>query len=348
MAVGNRGFAQGLANAVPIPASGTRLPPRTGILNTRENRLAELASGASITLIHELVDPAICRIWEGHNRDYGALNEDNCGDLIESFKAERRQTLAAIVRRVASDADHTYEVICGARRHWTVSWMRLHGYPDFRFLIEPRELTDEEAFRIADLENRSRRDLSDYERACDYARAVEHYYGGSQQRMADRLEVTTSWLSRYLELARLPAEIVAAFGSPHVIGISHAAQLAPLLRMPLQRQRMTVEAQRLRDERVPDGTGTPPALPPVTVMRRLLAVAKEPAKPRQANTAKEHIVRSSEGSVVARGQPAGRGGGITISLPAPAKHDRAALIGAFEEIIDTISQRDRAARRGDR
>ena len=96
--------------------------------------------------------------------------------------------------------------------------------PEFRFLIEPRELSDEEAFRLADLENRSRKDLSDYERAIDYARAIERYYDGSQQRMAERLEVSKSWLSRYLELARLPPEVIAAFGSPHVIGISHAAR----------------------------------------------------------------------------------------------------------------------------
>ena len=152
------------------------------------------------------------------------------------------------MRRVEGDPEHDWEVICGARRHWTVSWMRAHHQPDFRFLVEPRELTDEEAFRLADLENRSRRDLSDYERARDYARAVERYYGGSQQQMAERLEVSRSWLSRYLELARLPAEIVAAFASPHAIGISHAAILAPLLRADDQRDRIVAEARRLAAE----------------------------------------------------------------------------------------------------
>lgn len=129
-----------------------------------------------------------------------------------------------------------FEVICGARRHWTVSWLRAHGMPDLRFMIEPRELTDEEAFRISDLENRSRRDLSDYERAVDYARAMERYYDNSQQRMAERLQVTTSRLSRYLELARLPPFILEAFGSTPLIGISHAAKLAPLLRVPVMRK----------------------------------------------------------------------------------------------------------------
>ncbi len=345
MALGNRGFAQGLAGNA---ASGTRLPPRTGILSERENRLAELASGASVTRIHELIDPARCRIWDGHNRDYSALNQENCADLIESFKAEGRQNFAAIVRRVAGDPACTYEVICGARRYWAVSWMRAHDHPDFKFLVEPRDLTDEEAFRIADLENRSRRDLSDYERAGDYARAVERYYGGSQQRMADRLEVSKSWLSRYLELARLPSDIVAAFRSPHVIGISHAATLAPLLRMPDQSARLIAEARRLRAEQESLAARDEPMIQAAAVVQRLIAAARKPGPSRQLSGVKEHVVRSSEGGLIARGQRAGRGGGITISIPSPVRHERAVLLAAFEEILSRVSTRDGRARQEDR
>ena len=347
MALGNRGFAQGLAGTAPA-ASGTRLPPRTGLLADRETRLSQLAGGNAVTRFQELVDPARCRVWEGHNRDYAALSEETCADLIESFKAEGRQNFAAIVRRVEGDPDHDWEIICGARRHWSVSWMRAHERPDFRFLIEPRELTDEEAFRLADLENRNRRDLSDYERARDYARAVERYYGGSQQQMAERLEVSKSWLSRYLELARLPAEVVAAFATPHAIGISHAAILAPLLRADDQRGRIIAEAGRLAGERaelVARGE-SPPS--PAGILQRLTAAARTPTMARRAAGSKEHVVRSPEGAVVARGQSAGRGGGVMISFPAPAKHARPALVSAVEEILDHLSQAGRRAPRADR
>jgi ParB family chromosome partitioning protein len=226
--------------------------------------------------------------------------------------------------------------------------MRAHGRPDFKFLIEPRELTDEEAFRLADLENRSRRDLSDYERARDYARAVERYYGGSQQQMAERLEVSKSWLSRYLELARLPAEIVAAFASTHVIGISHAAVLAPLLRVDNQRDRIIAEAGRLAAERAElVGRGEPPPSA-AGVMQRLTTAARAETVARRAGGSREHVVRSSEGIIVARGQSGGRGGGMTISFPAPAKHARTALVSAVEEILDRMSQTGRTARRADR
>ena len=62
----------------PPPNSGRdACRRRTGMLGGRENRLAELASGKSVTRVQELVDPARCRIWEGHNRDYAALNAEN-------------------------------------------------------------------------------------------------------------------------------------------------------------------------------------------------------------------------------------------------------------------------------
>ena len=335
MALGNRGFAQGLTGATAPAATGGRLPPRTGILNTRDNRLAELAAGTAVTRMQELVDPSHCRIWEGHNRDYTNLNAETCADLIESFKAQGRQEVPAIVRRVQGDPPHEYEVICGARRHWTVAWMRAHDYPQFQFLVEPRELTDEEAFRIADLENRSRRDLSDYERARDYARAVERYYGGSQQRMADRLEVTKSWLSRYLDLARLPAEVIAAFGSAHVIGISHSATLAPLLRAPGQRERLLAAAEALGREQANLAGQNGAYLPPAAVLSRLVASAKSQAAPRARGA--EHVVRAADGAILMRAERGERGGGLTIRVPSPARHDRDILVAALQEVLERLA-----------
>ncbi len=348
MALGNRGFVQGLTGTLSPPTSGARLPPRTGLLGERENRLAELAAGTSVTRVQELVDPARCRIWEGHNRDYAVLNAENCADLIDSFKAEGRQNFPAIVRRIQDDPEHDYEVVCGARRHWAVTWMRAHHQPDFKFLVEPRELSDEEAFRLADLENRSRRDLSDYERASDYARAIHRYYADNQQRMAERLEVSKSWLSRYLELARLPPEVLAAFASSHVVGISHAATLAPLLRAEDQRDLIIAEAQRLiaeQSERA--GRGESPILP-AAVMQRLVGAVRASAVAHKTGNLREHVVRSAEGAVVARGQRAERGGAVTISLPTPARHARSALLAAVDEILSHVGQITREERRGRR
>lgn len=332
MAKGNRGFADLVVRGEEAGRVPARLPPRTGILTARESRLADLARGAMVTRVHEFVDPARCRIWEGHNRDYASLTPENCADLIESLRAQGRQEMPAIVRRVSGDPEHEFEVICGARRHWAISWLRANNFPEFGFLVEPRELSDEEAFRLADLENRNRRDLSDFERAADYARALERYYGGSQQRMAERLEVSKSWLSRYLDLARLPNEIVAAFGLPNVIGISHAAQLAPLLRAPRKRQLLLDAAAGLVAEQ--SSAGVHPALPPATVVRRLVGATEgrsaKPARPR------EHAVKGSDGAVLAEGRRAGKGGALSITVPVSAARRRGELMNAIKEILEAL------------
>ncbi len=329
---GNKGFADLVVGGGA--GEGPRSPPRAGILSGRSNSLSRLASGGLVTRQHELVDPARCRIWEGHNRDYGSLDETSCADLLESLRAQGRQEVPAIVRRVTGTPGIDYEVICGARRHWSITWLCAHNYPEFRFLVEPRELTDEEAFRLADLENRHRKDLSDFERARDYARAIERYYGGSQQRMVERLEFSKSWLSRFLELARLPEDVIAAFGSPHVIAIKHAAALAPLLRVPVSKARIVQAAQALaEDQATALRTGLPP-VSPLVVVRRLVAVAADRVEP--ARFGPMISVRGPDGIVLAQGRR-GRRGGVDLFVPPQPKLDRQAVLAALDELLNQLT-----------
>lgn len=273
----NASFAADLAAGID-PLVEAAAPRRVGlggnVLAGRENRLAELAAGKVISRTHELVDPARCRMWSGHNREYAQLTEERCADLIESIKAQGRQEMPAIVRRVRDDPAYDFEVICGARRHWSVSWLRNHNYPEFRFLVDIRELSDEEAFRLADLENRAREDLSDLERARDYLRALDAYYEGRQKVMAERIKVTESWLSRYLDLARLPAELMVAFPNPHDLKIKHVLALKPLLKPEDRRQRVFAEAKRLSKQ---SGEGAS-ALPIPDIIRALAAAGDAPKR----------------------------------------------------------------------
>lgn len=294
----NRGFAAGLAGALdeesPAPEPLGRLG--IGVLAGRSNRLAELASGAVVARTLELVDPARCRIWAEHNRDYGLLDETRCADLIESLKAQGRQEIPAIVRRVKDDPALDFEVICGARRHWSVSWLRSHNYPDFRFLVEIREMTDEEAFRVSDLENRARDDLSDIERARDYLRALGRHYEGRQKTMAQRLNVSEAWLSRYLDLARLPEELVAAFPNPHALKIKHITLLKPLLKPDDRRQRVLAAARELQG-RAGEG-GSPQEV--IRILTRAGDAPKRSGSPKKSGSATENLVRTAGGAPLLR------------------------------------------------
>lgn len=303
----NRGFAAGLADGLEPAVEERGEAPRNGRLGIgtlagRHTRIAELASGSVVTRAQELVDPARCRMWREHNRDYAQLSEARCSDLIESLKAQGRQEVPAIVRRVPGDPDCDFEVICGARRHWAVSWLRKNTYPDFRYLVEVRELTDEEAFRLSDLENRAREDLSDLERARDYLGALDRHYGGRQKTMAQRLSVTESWLSRYLDLARLPADLLAAFPEPQDLGIKHVTQLKPLLK-PDDRRERVLEAARRLGERGEGATGTNVA----TIIRALTAASDMPAStpkksgsPRKSGSLPASTVRGRDGKPILR------------------------------------------------
>jgi ParB family chromosome partitioning protein len=243
----NRSILAGLVGDAPVtdtptPAREASAPER---LTTRLTGLARVTAGDVKEKTLKLVDPARCRMWVRHNRRYDLLNEVVCGDLLESLRAQGEQEFPAIVRRVENDPTHEFEVVCGARRHWSVSYLRNVEHRDIRFLIEERDLTDEQAFRLADVENRSRKDICDYERALDYRHAVESYYGGVAQRMAERLEVSKTWLSRFLDLAKLQTDIVEAFGDVNQLRENHAREIKPLLADSATRPRVMAEAKRL-------------------------------------------------------------------------------------------------------
>lgn len=338
----NRGFAADLVSAIEPASEVIERPSRLGIgvLSGRANRLADLASGSVVNHPQELIDPARCRIWERHNRDYGALNEERCADLIESIIAQGGQEIPAIVRRVSGDHDHELEVISGARRHWTVTWLRANNYPDIRYLVEIRDLTDEQAFRISDLENRAREDLTDLERARDYLRALDLYYGGRQKDMAKRLNVSESWISRYLDLARLPDDLVGAFADPYELKISHIGQLKPLLKPDDTRAAVLDQARRLRNARAAGEGSIPTAVPDVI---RVLSHIAEPGnrtkKVKKASRAPKRtgmdavVVRSSAGTPIVRIESKDRRG-VTLTLLHKSGGSRGEAEAALKELLD--------------
>ncbi|WP_368073662.1 ParB/RepB/Spo0J family partition protein [Tateyamaria omphalii] len=217
-------------------------------------------------------------MWDRHNRDYALLTEDNCRDLIDGIRSQGQQEFPAIVRPV-DDEDYDFEVICGARRHFAVSWLRANNYTQFKYLIEARQMSDEEAFRLADIENRDREDISDYERALDYADAVARYYGGKQKAMAERLEVSQPWLSRYLQLAKLPQAIVEAFPNIREIRERNARELKPLLAQPDTSRAVLEEAGAIGREQDRARAGRGSFVDAATVMRRLTRAGK-PVQPK--------------------------------------------------------------------
>lgn len=268
---------------VPLPSPDAAPPAQRGAssaLLARESALARLANGEVKQVTQLLLDPARVRVWSGNPRHQESLTEESCRDLIDSILAEGGQKVPVVVRRLTDEPAFDYELIAGSRRHWSISWLRANNYPDMLLLAQVHSLDDESAFRLADLENRARRDISDFERARNYRHALKAYYNDRQNQMAERLKLSKGWLSKMMTVASLPDWAVAAFGSPAEIQLKVcyglAQRLANLAEEGQQAlKKAKAEATNIATEQADRRAAGGPAIPAGEVVRRLLESTEE-------------------------------------------------------------------------
>ncbi|MEJ7935445.1 ParB/RepB/Spo0J family partition protein [Sphingobium sp. AN558] len=335
----------------PLPASTEPAPPspasvrversRGTTLLGRESALARLASGEVRQVTQLLLDPSRVKIWPGNARLYADLSEENCRELIDSIIAEGGQKVPAVVRRVEGDPDHDYEVIAGTRRHWSISWLRRNNYPDMLFVAQVATLDDEAAFRLADLENRARKDVSDLERARNYADALKAHYGNHLTRMAERLKLSKGWLSKMIKVAGIHDGIIAAFASPADIQLKPAYALAQALDDSEGAKAIYATANALALEQRDRRFSGRPALPAADVLKRLLdapRAAREEARP------EPYVYVSRYGRPALSVQSVSRQG-VTIRLHAGSGADNATLIEALRDALDHLERQGQGLQR---
>jgi len=304
----------------------------------RESALARAASGEVRQVTQLLLDPARVRIGPGNARSYQPLSEEGCRELIDSLIAEGGQKVPAVVRRVEGDPEHDYEVIAGTRRHWSISWLRANSYPEMRFVAQVAQLDDEAAFRLADLENRARKDVSDLERARNYAAALKDHYGNHLTRMAERLKLSKGWLSKMLKVANLPDAVIAAFASPAEVQLKPAYPLAQALDDEARAEAIGQEAARIAKEQATRRKEGEPALPSPEVIARLLAAGQEDR--RQGRL----MLEGAHGRPAVSVQSANRQG-VTLRLHAGHGLTDKELVDRVREALLTLDDEGRGLQR---
>lgn len=309
--------------------------PRGSPLLGRENALARIASGEVRQVTQLLLDPAKVRIWPGNARAYEFLSEENCRELIDSIIAEGGQKVPAVVRRVDGDPGFEFEVIAGTRRHWSISWLRGHSYPNMQFLAQVAQLDDEAAFRLADLENRARKDVSDLERARNYAVALTDHYGNHLTRMAERLKLSKGWLSKMLKVASLPDQVVAAFASPGDVQLKPAYALAQAMDDSAAAKAIRAAAKALaREQSDRREVGLIP-YPSADVLRRLLDATNIPSS--DAKT--EAFVYSAPGGRAALSVQSINRQGVTVRLHAGSGASPEQLAEGLKKALSHLEER---------
>ncbi len=310
-----------------VPAERTSSRASLSLLG-RDNALARVASGEVRQVTQLLIDPARVRVWTGNARLQAQLSEDNCRDLIDSIVAEGGQKVPAIVRHLTGDADHDYELIAGTRRHFAISWLRNHSYPEMRLLAQVADLDDEAAFRLADIENRARRDISDIERARNYAEAIDRHYGGKAVRMAERLKLSKGWLSKMLRAASLPDAVLNAFSNWHELTLNPAYKLAAAMDDKDRAKAIVKEAKVITAQ------AASPPLPGSAVLVRLMAATATPVTP-SSNVRME--INGEHGRPILAVKGVNRQG-ITLHLPRASGASDDQIIDAVREVLGNLRQ----------
>lgn len=312
---------------------GNRRAPTT-LLN-RETALARVSSGEVRQVTQLALDPSRVRVWAGNARIQSGLTEENCRDLIDSIIAEGGQRVPVIVRRVDPANGFDYEVIAGTRRHFAISWLRANSYPDMQLIAQVQNIDDEAAFRLADIENRARKDISDMERARNYAAALVSHYGGHQTRMAERLRVSKGWLSKMLKVAGLPDDVTAAFGSLADIQLKPAYNLALALDDQKRRHAIIQAATELASEQARRRVAGELPLEPGVVFRELMAARSSTARPETSL-----VFTSALGRPMLAVHGSNRQG-ITVKVLAGsgATHDE--IVAGFSALLDQLKEQGR-------
>lgn len=311
--------------AASLPARPERMRGTT--LLSRESALARVATGEVRQVTQMLLDPARVRVWTGNARHYVHLTEENCRELIDSILAEGGQKVPAVVRRVDGDPDHDFEVIAGTRRHWSISWLRQNSYPEMQFVAQVAVLDDEAAFRLADLENRARKDVSDLERARNYAAALRQHYGNQMSRMAERLKVSKGWLSKMLKVAALPDVVVSAFASPSDIQLKPAYGLAQLLDDKPKAAAVATAARQITKQQIERRASGEPTIPASEVLRRLHLAMQDKADAKEPFCYQSTVGRNALSVVSSNRQ------GVTIRLHAGSGATEDELLRGLREAL---------------
>lgn len=277
------------------------------------------------------IRPDECTVWPGNARDYESLSQERCASLIESIKEENGNREPVVIRRTP-DSEKPYELIVGTRRHFSVAWLRANHHAQIDLIARIETLDDEGAFRLADIENREREDVTDLERARNYQHAVDAYYNGVRAHMAERLAIGKQNLHNLLQLAELPAEVVEAFATMSDLKVRHGMKLSPLLKQPGLRDAIIEEALAIRVEQGRRATAGEPPIDGPQIVQRLSSANAKPAK--------KTLSRSRPSLATADGQEIGqiitdsKSKGITLTINPKKAIDIDEILMALRPVIE--------------
>lgn len=134
------------------------------------------------------------------NQPRRSFPESELEDLANSVR-EKGVLQPLIVRKIDGKTD-TYEIVAGERRWRAAQIAQLHELP-----VLVRNYTDQEVLEIGIIENVQRQDLNPVDEAAGYQSLMDEF-GHTQEKLAQALSKSRSYIANLLRLLRLPADVL--------------------------------------------------------------------------------------------------------------------------------------------
>jgi ParB family chromosome partitioning protein len=280
------------ARATVVPAERPALASRQlGPIAEQANIYAEhVATKAKLyddakaqgRLLLEL-DPKKIRPTEFQNRLGRSLLADDpkFHELKESLRANGQETPIR-VRPVKHALPFEFEIVSGHRRHAACLALDAElegGFPILAIIDAAAEDARDLVLKMY-RENEERYDLSAYEKGLMFTRWLEAGVYESQRELAAAIGMGEAAAAKYLAVAGLPKEILAAFGDERLIPMSWGPALSQAIKS--DSESVLQAAERLAQRK--------PLAAPDVVLRTLVgAAARKSSSPRGAS--REESVR---------------------------------------------------------
>ena len=311
---------------VPVPAVQPLQAPRAA-LHTAAVVEADEPDEWDKGVLKRL-DPSRIRPMSMPNRDESAFESDAFESLRQSIVAAGGNAVAiSVVQLKPATAEHDHELVAGARRLRACLQSRL---PVLAIVRAARQVPAPQRMLEGIRENLERQNLSPFEWGRQLKHALDAGLFPSARALARAIGQHHSGVSEAINLASLPAEVIAAFASTAELQFRFEAPLwRALAKNPQAVRNAAVALQALPDR-----------LPAKAVLARLVAAASAPLAAGSASgvgpsdTASKGVLYSG-GQAVGRVQFDRRGHArITLGLPLTGPQQ-----AALQKQVDVFVQR---------
>ena len=276
-------------------------------------------AAASVTVLRFL-DPRSIQISRLPNRAPGSLINSTYFELQESIRLVGRNIEPIKVRRITPTMGddgilREFEEVYGHRRRHACLEL---GVPVHAEVVD--EMTDRQVLLERIAENAGRADFAPLELGLILLQALDSKICTMQKQLSVMFGVDEALVSKALRLARLPAEVIAAFESPTDLQFRHAKPLQDAL--VANRDRVLEIARRLANEPSPRLPGY--------VFKQLTSVAETSLEPFNLDTKRRPLTYrgSAVGEIVI-----GDEGHVSVSLKRRLDTES---IDALEKFIQEI------------